>query len=304
MFTRRDFLVWSARSTAALGLSELGLAQLDRVLAAERSPPLIWLHGAGCCGCSVAALNAVTPITFGDLVLNEVSARYDGLVMAAGADLAIRALDEAVDGSAGKFLLIVEGGVPTTAGGRYCVIGERSGAPITLLDAVTALAPRAARVLALGTCAAYGGVAAAGSNLTGVLPLAKVLEGRTALPVINVPGCPAPPEQLFQVVLNLLAGARPVLDAEGRPGTCFPHAVHFTCPRKHLPKATAFGQPGCLLDLGCRGKTTMAMCPRHRWNGGTSWCTAASHPCIGCASPGFPASPLFAPAPPRSTTRL
>jgi hydrogenase small subunit len=292
MFTRRDFLAWTTRAAAALGLSELGLARVEQALAAESSPPLIWLHGASCSGCSISALNAVTPTTFGDLVVNRVSAKYDGLLMAAGADLAIRTMDDEAKKNEGRFVLVVEGGVPTAAGGRYCVIGERAGAPITLLDAVNDLGPRAARVLALGTCASYGGVAGAGANTIGVLPLSTVLAGKAAKPVVNVPGCPAPPEQLFTVVVGMLAGGEYALDPEGRPATCFPHTAHFICPRKHLPKATAYGQAGCFLDLGCHGKTTTAMCPRHKWNNGKNWCVAAGHPCIGCAAPDFPAAQL------------
>lgn len=293
MFTRRDFLRWSSYSAAALGLSQLGLSRLEGTLAAASSPPLIWLHGAGCSGCSIAALNAVTPTTVTDLLVNRVSAKYDSLLMAAGADLAIRTMDLAASEGEGKFILVVEGGIPTAKRGRYCVIGERAGTPITLLDAVNDLGPRASRVLAVGTCAAYRGVSGAGANVTGVAAVGEVLSGRTAHPVINVPGCPAPPEQLFKIIIALLAGGEFALDADGRPSTCFPHTVHFTCPRKHLPKATAFGEPGCLVNLGCRGKTTTAMCPKHKWNNGRSWCTAAGHPCIGCAMPEFPVSPLI-----------
>jgi hydrogenase small subunit len=304
MFTRRDFLIWSSRSAAALGLSELGLSRLEGVLADAGSPPLIWLHGSSCSGCSIAALNAVTPTTAQDLLVNRVSARFDGLLMAAGAEAAIEAMDLTASQNDGRFILVVEGGVATARAGRYCVIGERQGAPITLLDAVTELAPRAARVIAVGTCAAHGGVAAAGSNLTGIVPLDQAVAGKTAKPIVNVPGCPAPPEQLFRVIVTLLAGGNVTLDADGRPATCFPHTVHHGCPRKHLPKAAALGDPGCLLQLGCRGKETMAMCPSHKWNGGVSWCAAAGHPCIGCASPEFPATPLFAPRSDLPPTRI
>ncbi len=292
MFSRRDFLKWTGRSLGALGLSQVGFLRLERALAAQSSPPMIWLHGAGCSGCSIAALNAVAPTTFGDLLLTRVSAKYDSLLMAAGGDAAIGAMDLAAQAEQGRFVLVVEGGVPTAEGGRYCIIGERAGTPITLLDAVQNLGPRASRVLAVGTCAAYKGAAGAGDNLTGVLPLAEVLAGRVAKPVLRIPGCPAPPEQLFRVIIGLLAGGEFAVDADGRPATAFPHTVHFTCPRKHLPKAKAFGEAGCLSELGCRGKFTTAMCPRHKWNNGKNWCTAAGHPCIGCAMPDFPASPL------------
>ena len=107
MFTRRDFLKWSSRSAGALGLSQLGLFQLGQTLAAESSPPLIWLHGSSCSGCSIAALNAVQPTTFGDLLLNRASVKYDGLLMAAGADLAIRTMDLAAQANDGRFILIV-----------------------------------------------------------------------------------------------------------------------------------------------------------------------------------------------------
>jgi hydrogenase small subunit len=299
MFTRRDFLKWTSRSAAVLGLTQAGLVRLDEALAADSAPPLIWLHGSGCAGCSIAALNAVTPATIDDVLVNRVSAKYDMLVMAAGGDAAVAAMDSA--GAAGRFILVVEGGVPVAANGRYCIIGERKGTPITLLDAVNQLGPAASRVISLGTCAAYKGVAGAGANPTGVTPLATVLKGKTAQPVINVPGCPAPPEQLLTVVVGLLAGGKYPLDADGRPASCFPHTVHFTCPRKHLPKATAFGQDGCLFNVGCHGKVTTGMCPKHRWNNGRNWCVAAGHPCIGCAQPDFPASPLLLP-PPGSAT--
>src|ERR1700674_16915 len=189
MFTRRDFLKWTSRSAGALGLSQLGLFQLGQALAAESAPPIIWLHGSSCSGCSIAALNAVAPTTFGDLLLNRASIKYDGLLMAAGADLAIRTMDSAAQANDGRFILVVEGGVSTAEGGRYCIIGERAGVPITFLDAVNQLGPRASRVLAVGTCAAYKGVAGAGDNWTGVASLSDVLAGKVAKPVINVPGC-------------------------------------------------------------------------------------------------------------------
>jgi hydrogenase small subunit len=291
MFTRRDFLRWSTRSAAALGLTQTGLFRLERALAGE-APPLIWLHGSSCSGCSIAALNVVTP-SFGTILTSYVSAKYDALVMAAGADAAIRTLYDEAGANDGKFILVVEGGVPTAEDGAYCVIGHHEGVPVTLQRAVTDLAPRAARVLALGTCASYKGVAGAGANPTGVVALSDLLAGQTAKPVINVPGCPAPPEQLFKVIVGILSGAEYKLDADSRPATCFPHTVHWTCPRKHLPKATAFGQSGCLLDLGCRGKWTMAMCPQHKWNNGQNWCAQAGHPCIGCAAPEFPEATLL-----------
>jgi hydrogenase small subunit len=291
MFTRRDFLKWTGRSAALLGLSQVQLLKLGEALAAGTTPPLIWLHGASCSGCSIAALNAVTPTTIGDVLVSRVSAKYDALIMAGGSDVAIRALDAA--GAAGGFVLVVEGGVPTAKGGRYCTIGERSGKPITLLQTLKTLGPKAARVIALGTCAAYKGVPGAGANPAGVASVSDVLAGITAQPVINVPGCPAPPEQFLAVVVALLSGQELRLDAAGRPTSLYPHPVHFICERKRTARAKNLGEAGCLFDVGCKGPDTTALCPSHKYNNGTSWCIAAGHPCIGCAMPDFPATPLL-----------
>jgi hydrogenase small subunit len=291
MFTRRDFLKWTSSSAALLGLSQLQLFRLEKALAAGTSPPLIWLHGASCSGCSIAALNAVKPTTIADVLVSRVSAKYDALIMAGGSDVAIRALDAA--GEAGGFVLVVEGGVPTAEGGRYCTIGERSSKLITLLDTIKVLGPKAARVVALGTCASYKGVPGAGANPAGVASVAQVLAGKTVEPVINVPGCPAPPEQLLAVVVALLSGQELRLDTGGRPTALYPHAVHFICERKHRERAKDLGEAGCMFDVGCRGPDTVALCPYHKWNNGANWCIAAGHPCIGCAMPDFPTTPLL-----------
>ena len=44
--------------------------------------------------------------------------------------------------------------------------------------------------------------------------------------------------------------------------------------------------------IGCKGPGCSNVCPSMKWNNGTNWCVGSNHPCIGCANPGFPTSPL------------
>lgn len=290
---RRDFLKWAATSAAVLGISPLELFRLEEALAAATSPPVIWLQGSSCTGCSIAALNVVQPTTIDDLLINKISMKYHPTLMAAGGDVAIAAMDQTAQANSGQFILVVEGGVPTASSGRYCIIGERSGVPITMLDAVNALGPKAKQVLAVGTCAAFKGIPGAGTNVTGITSVKDVLSGKTAKPVINLPGCPAPPETVFGVIVSLLSGQSLSLDKLGRPVQYYGSKIHGLCPRRGTSKAKILGDPGCLSNLGCVGPQTNDNCPNRKWNNGSNWCIGASQVCIGCSNPTFPQSPLL-----------
>ncbi|OZT19318.1 hydrogenase 2 small subunit, partial [Salmonella enterica subsp. enterica serovar Heidelberg] len=75
--------------------------------------------------------------------------------------------------------LVVDGSIPLNDNGIYCMA---AGAPIVdhTLNAVVC----AAAIIAIGSCSAWGGVAAAGVNPTGAVSLQDVLPGNT---VINIP---------------------------------------------------------------------------------------------------------------------
>ena len=127
--SRRDFMLACAGSAAAISLSSY-LAPFMAEAAAAGAPPVIWLQGASCTGCSIALLNAVNP-DIKELLLNVISLKYHPNVMAAAGDLAIQ--DEcykiAKDNPKG-FFLVVEGSVPTGAEGRFCMVGEENEQPI------------------------------------------------------------------------------------------------------------------------------------------------------------------------------
>jgi hydrogenase small subunit len=289
--TRRDFLTFVAATAATLGLDAAGVTRLEQVFASAESPPIVWLQGALCSGCSVSLLNLTNP-GIDQVLLDTVSLRYHPNVMSAAGDLAITGLVDDTTRFDGGFVLVVEGGVPTALDGRTCIIGERDGAPWTMLDAVNELGPKAKYVVSVGTCASFGGIPAESAS-TGTKPVRDVLAGKTANPVVNLPGCPAHPNTIVGTLVALLTSGVPELGSQSEPKTYYSATVHRRCPRLASPFVQV-GTYGCYFTKGCRGPWTVINCPLHKWNNGVSWCIQANTACIGCASPDFPSKPLLA----------
>ena len=210
---RRDFFRWAGASAAILGLTAADLQNLDKVFAAAGSPPVIWLQGASCSGCSVSLLNSVNP-TIDDVLLNKISMKYHPNLNAGAGDLAIGAVTGTQTSYSGQYILVVEGAIPTGANGKYCTIGQKNGVEWTIYDAVRQLAPRAARVVAVGTCAAFGGIPAAGTNALGVKSVKAVLGNTVSRPVINLPSCPAHPGVMVGTLVDLILGVNLTLDSQ------------------------------------------------------------------------------------------
>jgi hydrogenase small subunit len=125
--------------------------------------------------------------------------------------------------------------------------------------------------------------------------LGKDFVSQAGLPVINIPGCPAHPDWITQILVAIATGRIDdiVLDELHRPQTFFNTYTQTGCTRNiHFAyKATTaeFGQrKGCLFyDLGCRGPMTHSSCNRILWNRVSSK-TRAGMPCLGCTEPEFP----------------
>jgi hydrogenase small subunit len=284
--SRRDFLRYVGASAVALGLSSSQLLKIERRLASAAGPPVIWLNGASCSGCSVSFMNAVNP-TVDQVLVNTVSLKYHSTLMAAAGDLAVTSAVSTA--GAGGHVLVVEGAIPAGDQGRYCYVWDEAGQAVTMIDALRAMADKAAYVLAVGTCAAFGGIPAAFCG-TDVQSLGVFL-GRG---VINLPGCPPHPDWIIGTVASILSGVVPTLDRYSRPTSYYTQQViHTRCPRRHAEEADHFGQSGyCLEELGCRGPITHADCDLRLWNNGQNWCIGANGLCIGCTEPNFPAFPL------------
>ena len=290
--SRRDFLKVVAAAVAAGKLSSTALAKLREVLRTGDGPRVIWLQGAGCDGCAISFLNSVHYATADDLLLNTLDVKFQSNLMAAAGDLAVSAAQAA--GTEPGYILIVEGAIPTGAAGKYCRVWTGT----SMADAVQSFSTNAGFIVALGACAAYGGVTSGAPNPTEAKGVGEFLGNDERL--INVPGCPAHPDWLVGTLVYLLNNSQvPPLDAHRRPLEFFGQRVHDNC----FKRRTYCGDPvfadhlsdeGCMEFLGCKGKHTYSDCPIRKWNSGgpgefgVNWCVGARNPCLGCVNPTFP----------------
>ncbi|AGK97417.1 hydrogenase small subunit [Clostridium pasteurianum] len=290
--SRRDFLKWSVATAVALNL-DLDMGRVNTVLAAETDPPVIWLNGAGCSGCTISTLNVTNPTTIDDVLLNKISLKYDTTLMTQSGDSAIQTLDQAANTYNGQFILVVEGAIPTGESGNYCVIGEQNGTPLTMQQAVLKYGPMAKYVVAAGTCASFGGVSAASPNSTSCQSVLAVLPSKTTTnPVINLPGCPVHPTVMVQTLLNLILTGMPGLGSNNTPNQFYNTTIHSNCPRRGQTQVTEPGIYGCYKAIGCQGPGSENVCATMKWNNGVNFCTISNYPCIGCANSTFPTNPL------------
>jgi hydrogenase small subunit len=194
----------------------------------------------------------------------------------------------------GRYILVVDGSLPTQEYEWWMAQHGRSG-----LSVLRETMEGAALVIAVGTCATFGGIPAALPNPSKALGVSDLMA--TGLfpirPLVNISGCPPVPEVVSgTIAYYLVNGALPPLDAQLRPSIFYGKTVHDCCPRLGHFKAGEFAssfdddgakQGYCLLNLGCKGPDTFNACTTNKWNQGTSSPMQAGHGCIGCSEPQF-----------------
>ncbi|MFZ5986063.1 MAG: twin-arginine translocation signal domain-containing protein, partial [Bacillota bacterium] len=213
--SRRDFLKWSAVAAAALKLN-LDMDKFNTVMAAETDPPVIWLQGASCTGCSISMLNVTNPTTIDDVLLNKISMKFHPNLSTIAGQSAMQAIDSAANLYNGQFILVLEGAIHIGSYKEYCIIGENNGVDVTMYDAVMKYGPMAKYVVSAGTCSAFGGVPKSGVNSSTCASVKTILSGKTANPIVNLPGCPVHPTVLIQILIDLLLTGIPQLDSYNR----------------------------------------------------------------------------------------
>lgn len=286
--SRRDFMKFCTFLTATMGLSSSFVPRVAEVFASPtQRPPVIWLNFGTCTGCSEAFLRAIYPYA-DELILEILSVEYHETLMVASGEQSEEQLQAALKKYAGKFICVVEGSIPTNYNGAYGKIGGRS-----FLEIAKEVCPQALATICMGTCASFGGVAAAAPNPGGYKGVGEALGIKT----VNIPGCPPNPINLVGTIVNyLLLGKLPAVDNLGRPLFAYGKTIHDQCPRRsHFENdefVEVFGSEEarlgyCLYKVGCRGPETYNNCPVAKFNDGTSWPVEAGHPCIGCSEPGF-----------------
>jgi hydrogenase small subunit len=218
----------------------------------------------------------------------------------------MRAWFDAAAGKLDPFILVLEGSVPNeeiNGDGHWAALGldPATGDPISTCTWIERLAPKAAAVMALGTCAAYGGIPAMRNNPTGAMGLRDYLGSnwvsRGGVPIVNVPGCPVQPDNITDMLLCMvlyLAGMGPeiILDEQGRPERIFGRTVHESCDRAGLAEhgqfSEAHGDGRCLVKLGCKGPVVKCNVPIRGWVNGVGGCPNVGGICMACTMPGFP----------------
>lgn len=286
--SRRDFVKIAATVGAALGLPSSAFGAVANAMTNAPRPSVIWLQFQECTGCTESLLRAEHP-TLDKLILEMISLDYHETLMAAAGKQVEEARVQAMQKNKGKYILVVEGAIPTRDAGIYCKIGGR-----TALDLAKEAAADAAAVIAIGSCASWGGMPSTAPNPTGATSLSRVLGKQ----VVTVPGCPPNPYNFLSTVVHFLTfGKLPELDDKGRPKFAYGRLVHENCERRaHFDAgrfARQFGDEGhrkgwCLYKLGCKGPETYANCPSVLFNdcGPGAWPVGTGHPCIGCTEEG------------------
>ena len=282
--SRRDFVKVCTMAAAAIGLSSAAAAQMVEAAGRGLKPSVVWLHFQECTGCTESLLRTSHP-GVAEVILDLISLDYHETLFAASGHQAEKALQDTISKNAGRFILVVEGAIPTKDGGIYCQIAGR-----TAVDILNEVAAKAGAIVAIGSCASWGGIPSADPNPTGATGAPMILKGKT---VVTIPGCPANPYNFLGVVLQYATlGTLPKLDALGRPLFAYGRTIHEHCPRRaHFDAgrfANQFGDEGhrqgyCLYKLGCKGPMTHANCSTLAFGEVVDcWPIGIGHPCVGC----------------------
>jgi hydrogenase small subunit len=290
--SRRDFIRIAGGASAVVSIPSILFQGCRALENARKRTSLVWLQAQSCSGCSVSLLNAGLPDVV-SLLTADVSLDFHQTLSWATGDTAIAVIEKTLHRKTRDFILVLEGSVPTGSP-WYCTLGEEGGRAKGMQQWVAELGSAARAVVAVGTCAAYGGIPAArwknqGAGPTGARSLAKILPGRK---VVCVPGCPPHPDWIVGTLVHCLLKGAPKLDEYNRPRLYFGRTVHDRCERladyKKEKFAARWGDDGCLYKLGCLGMDSNCDIPARKWLGGANSCTGCGSGCIGCTEPVFP----------------
>lgn len=319
---RRDFIKLLTGSVAGLGISQIFHPGIVKALAGTLDgsrPPVIWLNGQSCGGCTLSMLNAVHP-SIAQILQKQMNLEYHPDFMLPEGSSALRNMFEVADRNSGKFFLLVEGSIPLAHGGAFCRMGSMNGKEYNMADVLRELAPRASAVVSVGSCASFGGIPAAGGNLTDSVSAGVFLvQQDIKTPLVNLPGCAPHPDWIIGTLAMMLelvnkAGlsmgiyeVMKTLDQHGRPQLYYGKNIHENCPYRpsfgtEAMAADFSDKTGCRARLGCKGPSSMADCFERKWNGAVNWCVDNAV-CTGCVEPDFPdgKSPFYEPEPTAET---
>ncbi|WP_260291593.1 hydrogenase small subunit [Sedimenticola hydrogenitrophicus] len=285
--SRRGFLKFCTATASLMALPPSMVPAIAAALEKARRPSVIWLSFQECTGCTESLTRSHSP-SVESLIFDHISLDYHHTLQAAAGEAAEAAREAAMHENKGNYILVVDGSIPLGNPGYSTIAG------ISNLQMLEETAKDAAAIVAVGTCAAFGGLPQANPNPTGAVSVSDIIKNK---PIINVSGCPPIPTVITGVLAHFLTfGTIPELDQYNRPKVFYGQSIHDRCYRRPFYDkglfAETFDDEGakagwCLYKLGCKGPMTYNACATTKWNQGTSWPVESGHGCLGCSEPRF-----------------
>ncbi|MBL6933579.1 MAG: HupU protein [Rhodospirillales bacterium] len=265
---------------------------------------MLWLQSGGCGGCTLSLIGAEGPDFSSSLESSGIDILLHPTLSEESGSEVIAKLKALMDGEFALDILCLEGAVMAgpNGTGRFHMMTGFDDAP--MMQIIAELATLSDYVVAVGSCAAYGGVTAGGLNVTEAQGLAFDADmpggllgadftSKNGLPVINISGCPIHPDWVLETLYQIAADEMTTddLDQFNRPKALSNKLVHHGCSRNEFYEYKASGEQlghlGCMMEhLGCKGTQASGDCNTRPWNGAGS-CISGGYPCIACTEPGF-----------------
>lgn len=270
----------------------------------EKTFKVVWLQAGGCGGCSLTAFSADEKGLVGSLKPFGIELLWHPALSEETGREVLEIIEKTASGKLPFDALCIEGAVlrGPNGTGRFQML---AGTKFSMAYWIKRLAEKARYVVAVGSCAAFGGIPAGDGNITEATGLqyedehlggllGDDFKSGAGLPVINVAGCAPHPGWITETLSQLALGDfnETELDSLKRPRFFADHLAHHGCSRNEYYefKASAgkLSDQGCLMEnLGCKATQAPGDCNLRVWNGSNGSCPDAGYPCINCTSPGF-----------------
>ena len=181
--SRRAFLKFCTAMASLMALPPGTATAIAEALVKAKRPSVIWLSFQECTGCTESLTRSHSP-TLESLIFDMISLDYHHTLQAASGYGAEKSREDAMKENYGKYLVVVDGSIPMGNPGYSTIAGR------TNLDHLQEAAKGAAAIIAVGSCAAFGGIPNAKPNPTGAVAVSDIIKDK---PIINISGCPPIP---------------------------------------------------------------------------------------------------------------
>jgi len=193
-------------ATAPLGLAFTGnksILQIANATGKAKRPSVIWLRFQNCTGCTETLLRASAP-DVAHLILGVISLDYHETLMAASGAHAEAALRLAMAENAGRYVLVVEGAIPTRDDSVYMQMGRQ-----TCGSGGEGSGSSGGAVISMGSCASWDGVPSADPNPTGAVGVDSIISRQTDHKLTRLPARPLQPARRCSRVRHHGQASRP-----------------------------------------------------------------------------------------------